>query len=691
MGGVDGWGAHCLFCLHFPSLHSVSLPSGVNPVTLPPPLPCAPLPMQVSGDVHLNIPQITITDPIAASQDEAIKAEIVDAVEDWTRAMVQMLSPVSDKDKGARPMQEVEFWRGRNATLSAVYEQLSQPAVKAMLVPLELSREPALEPFKANFTQLSKAHVEARDNVKFLNTLEHHFKNLGSGTLLVVHDTIPSLLNGLRMIWITSRHYNTDEQMLPLMKRIVNEIVDRVSSEVNVKTILRTARTQPAEALEVMKQAKQVLDTWHLTYYSVREKVEKSSDRRWEFDKRVLFDRTDYLSSIIADLIDVVSVASEFQKFFRGHELKAITNDPQALRSLSKKVDRLTAPLMRLHYSIFDKSKNLKWRQEITLFNSKVAEIEKRTEAFIERAFAQLRSAEGAFELLQKFKTIEMRDSIRKLLEANISNIMLKARKELASTAALFELHKESPPPAQIRKIVSQIRPDRQTLMWSATWPKEVQTLAREFLKDPIQVTIGSMELKASHHVTQCFEFLEEFDKPKRIMEILPKIMDGSKIIIFVETKKTADQLCRMLRQDSWPAAAIHGDKTQQERDWVLDEFRAGRVPIMIATDVASRGLDVKGIKYVINYDMGKEVESYVHRVGRTGRKTAEGYAEGTAITFFTSSNSSLARGLIGILTEAGQTVPDSLKDYAGHMGGGGGGGFRRFGGGGGGFGGRRY
>jgi dynein heavy chain len=236
---------------------------------------------QVSGDVRLDLPAADVSDPVAAAQDEGVKALLIDAVEDWTRVIGSVLSVVSDKEKGSRPIQEVEFWRGRNATLSTIWEQLSTPAVKNILATLELAREPALEAFRSAHGELSKAYVEARDNVKFLSTLERHFKNLSTGSLGTILETIPSLINGLRMVWIISRHYNTDEQMLPLMKRIVNELTDKVASEVNVKGILRLAKTEPAEALEVMGQAKAVLDSWHATYLTVRERLEKSADHRW--------------------------------------------------------------------------------------------------------------------------------------------------------------------------------------------------------------------------------------------------------------------------------------------------------------------------------------------------------------------------------------------------------------------------
>lgn len=143
----------------------------------------------------------------------------------------------------------------------------------------------------------------------------------------------------------------------------------------------------------------------------------------------------------------------------------------------------------------------------------------------------------------------------------------------------------------QIRNIVSQIRPDRQTLYWSATWPKEVESLARQFLRNPYKVTIGSSDLKANHSICQVIEVMTDLEKYNRLIRLLKEIMDGSRILIFVETKKGCDQVTRQLRMDGWPALAIHGDKDQSERDWVLSEFKTGRSPIMIATDVAARGL----------------------------------------------------------------------------------------------------
>ena len=146
----------------------------------------------------------------------------------------------------------------------------------------------------------------------------------------------------------------------------------------------------------------------------------------------------------------------------------------------------------------------------------------------------------------------------------------------------------------QIRKVVSQIRPDRQTLMWSATWPKEIQRLARDFCReDPVKLTIGSEELSLNPRIVQQIEVVGEYDKRDRFMSWMKSVShdDDTKVLVFTETKRGADALCRELQYQSLPAAAIHGDKEQRQRDKTLHDFRSGRCNILIATDVAQRGV----------------------------------------------------------------------------------------------------
>nr|CAA37037.1 unnamed protein product [Drosophila melanogaster] len=237
----------------------------------------------------------------------------------------------------------------------------------------------------------------------------------------------------------------------------------------------------------------------------------------------------------------------------------------------------------------------------------------------------------------------------------------------------------------QIRKIVSQIRPDRQTLMWSATWPKEVKQLAEDFLGNYIQINIGSLELSANHNIRQVVDVCDEFSKEEKLKTLLSDIYDTSespgKIIIFVETKRRVDNLVRFIRSFGVRCGAIHGDKSQSERDFVLREFRSGKSNILVATDVAARGLDVDGIKYVINFDYPQNSEDYIHRIGRTGRSNTKG----TSFAFFTKNNAKQAKALVDVLREANQEINPALENLARNSRYDGGGGPSRYGGGGGG------
>ncbi|KAA8527974.1 hypothetical protein F0562_035157 [Nyssa sinensis] len=213
----------------------------------------------------------------------------------------------------------------------------------------------------------------------------------------------------------------------------------------------------------------------------------------------------------------------------------------------------------------------------------------------------------------------------------------------------------------QIRKIVNEIPPRRQTLMYTATWPKEVRKIASDLLVNPIQVNIGKVDvLAANKSITQYVEVVPQMEKQRRLEQILRAQERGSRVIIFCSTKRLCDQLARSIGRN-YGAAVIHGDKSQGERDWVLNQFRNGKSPILVATDVAARGLDIKDIRVVINYDFPTGIEDYVHRIGRTGRAGATG----VSYTFFSDQDWKYAADLIKVLEGANQQVPPEVREMA--------------------------
>lgn len=212
----------------------------------------------------------------------------------------------------------------------------------------------------------------------------------------------------------------------------------------------------------------------------------------------------------------------------------------------------------------------------------------------------------------------------------------------------------------QVRAVLGQIRPDRQTLMWSATWPKRVQDLANQFLKDPVRVKIGSDELSANPNVKQEFQFTGKgSDRLDRLLDILAE-KKSEKILIFTSTKINAELLTDELYDAGHKVQALHGDKAQAARTRILSDFKTGRAHVLIATDVAARGIDVSDIQCVINYNMPNNSEDYVHRIGRTGRAGKTGIS----ISFFTEDDESLIPELIPILQESQQEIPEEFEAF---------------------------
>lgn len=245
----------------------------------------------------------------------------------------------------------------------------------------------------------------------------------------------------------------------------------------------------------------------------------------------------------------------------------------------------------------------------------------------------------------------------------------------------------------QVRRIVEQMDMPlpgvRQTMLFSATFPKEIQKMASDFLDNYIFLAVGRVG-SSTDLIAQRVEFVQEADKRSHLMDLLHAQRDTGKqtlTLVFVETKRGADSLESWLCMNGFPATSIHGDRNQQEREYALRSFKSGQTPILVATDVAARGLDIPHVAHVVNFDLPNDIDDYVHRIGRTGRAGKSGLAT----AFFNDNNSSLARSLADLMQESNQEVPAWLLRYAARPSYGGGGGRNRRSGGGSRFGGRDF
>jgi len=220
----------------------------------------------------------------------------------------------------------------------------------------------------------------------------------------------------------------------------------------------------------------------------------------------------------------------------------------------------------------------------------------------------------------------------------------------------------------QIRKVIHNVPRQRQTMMFSATWPKEVRRLASEFMHDPLEVRIGNAdELQANKDIEQQVVVCQHArEKEDRLVQCIRA--EAGQVIIFTRTKRMCDQLSRSLSRMNVRCEAIHGDRDQRERDMALEAFKAGRSRILVATDVAARGLDVKDVTLVLNFDPAGNAEDYVHRIGRTGRAGRKG----KAITFLTPDEGKSADQIAQVMQKTGLDIPEDLARLAATAGGGG-------------------
>jgi len=220
----------------------------------------------------------------------------------------------------------------------------------------------------------------------------------------------------------------------------------------------------------------------------------------------------------------------------------------------------------------------------------------------------------------------------------------------------------------QIRKILAQVPRQRNTLFFTATWPPSVRRLANEFLNQPFTVTIGNRdELKGNQDITQQIMICTSSNKNSTLMDILKKagVADknngDAKGLVFASTKRLCDQLTQQLERNGVPCGAVHGDKDQRAREAALNGLKEGKLKLLVATDVAARGLDIKGVTLVVNYDAPGHVEDYVHRIGRTGRAGQKGFA----VTLISDRDAHALKGIIEVMKRTNQEVSPQAEEMA--------------------------
>lgn len=274
---------------------------------------------------------------------------------------------------------EIEMWRSKSAILSTLHQQLSHPLITTVKKRVtawqnESSPSTVVMDFEGQMKELTKIYNEAKDNVKFLTTLERQFKNLASEGLSGVEETLPSLMNGLKTVWTISRHYKSDEKMMNLLNLISNEIADKVESQINIQELFKLNDKIPyqgqlQQTIDLINHGKNILNSWVKLYKQTKQKIEDDgNNERWDFTVQGLF-RIEHMILVLGHLFIIADILLKFLVFLPN--LKQVTGNSEGIDFLVGEVKKLIIPFETSEYNFFHKNHNGQWQK---LFNEFKAE-----------------------------------------------------------------------------------------------------------------------------------------------------------------------------------------------------------------------------------------------------------------------------------------------------------------------------
>ncbi|KAL8274185.1 hypothetical protein Esti_001870 [Eimeria stiedai] len=425
----------------------------------------APLPMPSANDATDDSPE-TIN-------------SLEDIVSQWQELTYALLEAEQKrKAESCSPLSEITFWRDRHTAVSSLYEQFRIPASQQVLQQLKQSRPQSntLAMFEKTVNALEEMHVEALSNVRFLSTLERYFKNLESSPLKALSDTVGALMDALRMMWVTSRQFTSDERMQGLMEKIAHQLEVRVRQEVRMKELLKGDLD---ESITVLQRSRELLEAWKSEYFNMRTLLEESvCNRRWEFDRRKLFQRTDYVASVCLRLEEVAKTIQQFKRFIRP-KLRSVTRSRRALNRLTCKLQALIRSFDSFSSDIFDERNAAEVVNTVKEFKRQTDELENDCAVFLDTKFTRLRSALSAFKMLKDFTTTASRPKINAKLDEKFVNILQNFNLEVDHMRVIFERGRDNP------LIPSHMPPISGSILWSSRLLQALKTSVLAFKQLP--------------------------------------------------------------------------------------------------------------------------------------------------------------------------------------------------------------
>ncbi|XP_066140827.1 dynein axonemal heavy chain 10 [Euwallacea fornicatus] len=377
-------------------------------------------------------------------RDPKVLEALDDAVMGWERHITKVIeSYLSKTPVGNGPLPEFEYWHERETAFSSIVEQLKKPTLVHISELLSMTKSLVIDSFLNYQIDLKRYYTEARDNVKFLSTIKRHLMVISdSYDFRKVKDCIPDLIDGLHLIWVLSRYYNTDEVMVSFMERIVWCLLEKVRKVLDSQYIFR----KPLDEVKgITTEAADMLNTWKSSYMATRQKIELSGKgQRWEFDKNKLFATSDYMAKVCKDIYQFAVTVGHFKNIF-GPEMRAMVNDPQTIDNVAKRVDKLVVHIESIDFDIFDPNCKENWDAVLNNHEREVHKLELEGVNFIDQSFKMVRSSEAALEMMLKFKHIETRELIRNRLMQKFDVILNQYTREILTVDDNFTRNKRHP------------------------------------------------------------------------------------------------------------------------------------------------------------------------------------------------------------------------------------------------------
>ncbi|XP_011694340.1 PREDICTED: dynein heavy chain 10, axonemal [Wasmannia auropunctata] len=514
----------------------------------------------VEGDILLTMPKIselndpTITDDMLLKNKDIVE-QMEDVVMSWEKHILKIIESYESKVlPGKGPIAEYQYWQDCETRLTMLVEQLKMPIVKRILALLEQAVSPIASSFHYFQTELWKHYVEARDNNKFIQTLLRYFKLITeSDSFESISECMPSLMEGLRMLWVLSSYYCREERMMLLMDRISWQLCANVKQNLAITLLFKKSLE---EILERTSMASAMLRQWKRSYLKTRQDIELSGKgARWEFDQKRLFQNTEYIAEVCSDLHKIAGVLQDFYNIF-GPDLKSIIDDPAQIDAVVKRVDALVVPIEEADFDIFNVFNRENWEALTAWFYEQVTFLEDQAKFYIDECFMVLINAENSLEMLLKFKRMKTRAAIQRQLLRKFDIIMQQFSKEINIVESIYNHGKRHPP------LLTYHPPMAGAIFW-------VKQLFHR-LRGPVLIFQQVGELK--HSELKLVAFKQYFDLAKQLKNFeeakFNAWLDKALLTVTTVMRKSVLRIVRVEREP--PATLTFPDKERLAKDLQL-------------------------------------------------------------------------------------------------------------------------